>query len=144
MTLATLLFNALLAIFPNAPTMPCLLARHDALIAQVEASAERYQVPVGLMLSVAFVETHISCDRASYGNFGAPISRTQRHTAGNADSEASALAMGHRRCHTWEGAVSSFRCGMCVCPRNMNYVRNTMSLTRRLYTRVNREIPDGI
>lgn len=41
-----------------------------------------------------------------------------------------ALALGHRRCGTWTGAVAHFRCGACVCAGS--YTARVTGLWRRV------------
>lgn len=107
----------LLSIWPHSPALPCIDARHDEIVEMGTRSAETYNVPIVVLLVVGFSETHFGCDPASGGNWGAPRDRNHRHTAGNSDSAASALALGYSRCHTWPGAISHFRCGRCgTCP----------------------------
>ncbi len=117
---AALLF-ALLALRPHSPQLPCITARHDTIVSQATASAERYGVPVSVLLVTSFNETHLTCDRGEGNGWGAPASRTRRHTAGTSDNHASALALGYRRCHSWLGAISSYRCGNCMCRRLVGY-----------------------
>jgi hypothetical protein len=111
-TATTLLF-ALLALRPHSPARHCIDARHDVIVAQATAVSERYGVPVAVLLVTAFNETHIGCDRGEGGGWGAPASRTRRHVAGTPDNHASALALGYRRCHTWEAAIAHYRTGLC-------------------------------
>lgn len=84
----------LLAVLPaRRPYAACLTARTERVIADADA----------LLLAVGYAESHLGCARGSGGCWGAPVSRTARHTAGRASHAASALALGH------------FRCGRCVC-----------------------------
>jgi len=107
----------LLAVPVPAAERRCILARREAIAASAEAAAAAHHVPVALLLSVAYLESHLGCSRGSGGCWGAPISRTRRGVAGGADRAASALALGYRRCGgTDEGAVASFRWGRCRVP----------------------------
>lgn len=143
MTLAQLLFTALISIFPNTPSLRCLLARRTNIEADITRSSASYSVPAGLLVSVAFNETHLGCDRGSGGCWGAPIDAQHRHTAGNSDSAARVLRTGYDRCHnSWRGAVSRFRCGLCACPEQYaGYVNHVLGLSRRLYTQAGQPIP---
>lgn len=142
MSISELLFLAILLIFPNTPSRTCMESRREQIILSAASSSSTYQVPIGLLYSVAFNETHLGCDRGSGGCWGAPIDPQHRHTAGTSDHAALALKHGFERCHTWAGAVSRFRCGLCVCPNRFdNYTDRVMSLSRRLYTRANLAVP---
>lgn len=143
MTLAQLLFAAILLIFPNTPSRACLMAHQANIEADITRSSATYSVPAGLLVSVAFNETHLGCDRGSGGCWGAPIDAQHRHTAGNSDSAARVLRTGYDRCHnSWRGAVSRFRCGLCACPEQYaGYVNHVLSLSRRLYTQAGRAVP---
>lgn len=109
--------TALLLAFPSLAHRPCVIARREQIAAAAEAAARRHEVPVGLLLAVAVLESHLGCNPRSGGCWGAPISRDRRHTAGTADHAASALALGLRRCGSDEGAIAHFRWGRCRVPR---------------------------
>ena len=122
---------ALLAVLPaRRPYAACLTARTERVIADADAASREHGVPVALLLSVGYAESHLGCARGSGGCWGAPVSRTARHTAGRASHAASALALGHRRCGTWSGALGHFRCGQCVCAGN--YVARVGGLWQRV------------
>lgn len=106
----------LLALLPaRRPYAACLAARTARVTADADAASREHGVPVRLLLAVGYAESHLGCAPRSGGCWGAPVSRTALHTAGRASHAASALALGHRRCGTWTGAVAHFRCGRCVC-----------------------------
>lgn len=137
-----ILFAALLAIFPRSPAVECLRARTDTIVTQAREAAARRGVPVGLLLAVGFMESHLGCDRASGGCWGAPISPDRRGTAGTPDHAAQALATSREVCGTWEGAVCRFRCGLCRCPdRHTRYASTAMGLARRIYTSAGEAVP---
>ena len=118
MSAAAWLAALLLAVPVPARERTCILARRETIAASADAAAAAHGIPVALLLSVAYLESHLGCARGSGGCWGAPISRTRRGVAGGADRAASALALGYRRCgQTDEGAVSSFRWGLCRPPR---------------------------
>ena len=104
---------ALLSAYPHLAHRACVVARASQIAADADSAAARYAVPVGVLLAVAVLESHLGCAPRSGGCWGAPVSRTRRQTAGRADHAASALALGLRRCHSDEGAVSHFRWGVC-------------------------------
>jgi len=107
----------LLAVPVPAAERACILARRETIAASADAAAAAHGVPVALLLSVAYLESHLGCSRGSGGCWGAPISRARRGVAGGPASAASALALGYRRCGgTPEGAVASFRWGLCRVP----------------------------
>jgi hypothetical protein len=107
----------LLAVPVPAAERACIIAHQAMIAASADAAAEAHHIPVALLLSVAYLESHLGCSRGSGGCWGAPISRTRRGVAGGADRAASALALGYRRCGgTPEGAVASFRWGLCRVP----------------------------
>lgn len=117
MTAAAWIAALLLAVRVPAVERACIVARRDTIAASAEAAAVAHGVPVALLLSVAYLESHLGCSAHSGGCWGAPISRTRRGVAGGPDRAASALALGYRRCGgTDEGAVSSFRWGRCRVP----------------------------
>ena len=114
---AAWLVALLLAVRVPVAERRCIVARREAIASTATAAAEAHHVPVALLLSVAYLESHLGCSAHSGGCWGAPISRARRGVAGGADRAASALALGYRRCGgTPEGAVSSFRWGLCRVP----------------------------
>lgn len=125
---------ALLAVLPaRRPYAACLTARAARVIADADAASREHGVPVALLLSVGYAESHLGCARGSGGCWGAPVSRLHRHAAGRASHAASALALGHRRCGTWAGALGHFRCGRCVCEGS--YVARVAGLWSRVERR---------
>lgn len=125
---------ALLAVLPaRRPYSACLTARAPRVIADADAASREHGVPVALLLSVGYAESHLGCARGSGGCWGAPVSRLHRHTAGRASHAASALALGHRRCGTWTGALAHFRCGRCAC--DGSYVARVAGLWQRVERR---------
>ena len=117
MTAAAWLAALLLAVRVPVAERRCIVARHDTIADSATAAAEAHGIPVALLLSVAYLESHLGCSRGSGGCWGAPISRARRGVAGGPDRAASALALGYRRCGgTPEGAVASFRWGRCSVP----------------------------
>ena len=113
---ATAWIAALLMAFPSLAHRTCVRSRAPQIAAAAEAAAQRHEVPVGLLLAVAVLESHLGCNPRSGGCWGAPISRNRRGVAGTADHAASALALGLRRCGTDEGAIAHFRWGRCHVP----------------------------
>ena len=117
MTAAAWLVALLLAVRVPVAERRCIVARREAIASTATAAAEAHDIPVALLLSVAYLESHLGCSAHSGGCWGAPISRARRGVAGGPDRAASALALGYRRCGgTPEGAVASFRWGLCRVP----------------------------
>ena len=112
---------ALLTAYPHLAHRACIVARASQIAADADSAAARYGVPVGVLLAVAVLESHLGCAPRSGGCWGAPVSRTRRQTAGRADHAASALALGMRRCGSWPGAVSHFRWGTCSRRAHVGY-----------------------
>ena len=112
MTAAAWLVALLLAL-PHARARECLFARGATIAAEAGTAAAAHGVPVALLLAVGFRESQLGCDVRAGGGWGAPRRRGQS----GADAAASALALGYRRCGgTPEGALSSFRWGLCRVP----------------------------
>ena len=126
---------AILTLFPHMSgnNRPCIERRHERIVQQLRETTAA-GVPAPLMASVAFIETHLGCDRHEGGNWGAPIDRRHRHTAGDHMDAAQALLTGLQRCGTWDGAVSRFRSGLCRTRRTyvLRYVHNVNALVRRI------------
>jgi len=129
---------AILAIFPHMSgnNRACVESRRDRIVQQLTETTAA-GVPAPLMASVAFMETHLGCDRHEGGNWGAPIDRNHRHTAGTHMDAAQALLTGLQRCGTWDGAVMRFRSGMCRTQQAyaVRYVRIVNALVRRIEMR---------
>lgn len=123
MQLVHILLTTLLATFPRVPQPQRgrIDERRESIVAAAAAASAAHGVPPEILLVVGFLETHLGTDSGEGGNWGAPISRSRRHTAGTPDHAASALAAGYRVCGTWFGAVSRFRCGLCRCPKLHGY-----------------------
>lgn len=127
---------AILAIFPHMSgnNRACIVQRHDRIVQQL-AETTAAGVPVELMASVAFKETHLGCDRHEGGNWGAPVDRNHRHTAGDHMDAAQSLLTGRERCRNWRGSVMRFRTGLCnprgvVGRRYLHGVENLMDRIR--------------
>lgn len=145
MTIAQLLLTALLNLFPymSGDNRACIVRNFNS-IAQVAENAERdLGVPAAVMLTVGFIETHNGCDRGEGGNWGAPISPTQRHVAGAPSQAGVALQHGFERCGSWLGAISRFRSGHCRIPPAMeHYPRTAMRIITRISTDASVALPE--
>ena len=135
MQIFQLLLSAILSIFPymSGNNRACIERNFDDIAMVAEAAERDMGVPPAVILAVGFLETHLGCDQGEGGNWGAPISRTRRHTAGTPAQAALALSHGYQVCHTWVGAISRFRSGQCRIPARMaNYPRNAVRLINRM------------
>lgn len=146
MQLAHLLLTTLLALYrPPIDIRHRLESHHDRIVEQATAAAERHAVPVGVLLAVGFLETHLGQDAGEGGGWGAPIDRYHRHIAGTPDTAASALAWGFRRCRSWLGAVSHYRCGLCACRRLVGYDAPTaIRIVVRLHDQSGMPLPEHL
>lgn len=147
MTIAQLLLAALLHLFPHmSGNNRVCIQKHFDSIAQVAEAAERDNgVPAAIMLSVGFLETHLGCSAGEGGNWGAPISRTQRHVAGTPRQAAVALQHSYERCGSWVGAISRFRSGRCTIPSSMaSYPRTALRIMNRISRDTGTPVPLNI
>jgi hypothetical protein len=111
---------AILAIFPHMSgnNRQCIMDRQQMIATQLQEVSEPVAPgapvpPVELTAAVAFAETHLGCDLHEGGNWGAPIDRNHRHTAGTHLSAVRVLSRGYERCGSWDGAILRFRTGLC-------------------------------
>ena len=111
---------AILAIFPHMSgnNRQCIIDRQPRIAAQLREVSEPIEPgapvpPVELTAAVAFAETHLGCDINEGGNWGAPIDRNHRHTAGTHLSAVRVLSRGYAQCGSWDGAIVRFRTGFC-------------------------------
>jgi len=109
-------------------------------LTQIEESARlgfvTYNVPPGILLSVAFKETHLGTIAGSGGNWGAPSSPQHRQTPGTPLHAARALSVAYERCgHSWVGAIGRFRSGLCRPTErgHIAYVIEVSNLINRVY-----------
>lgn len=140
------LVAALLSLYPamSPGARECIAARQNE-IAQDLADAAPLGVPPALYLAVGLFETHLGCDRASGGCWGAPVDRYHRHTAGAPIATARALAASLRVCGTWPRALARFRCGICAgCPRSGYRPAQVLSLASRLCARAGVDCGGGL
>lgn len=124
MTPETILL-AILAIFPHMSgnNRQCIIDHQPRIAAQLREVSEPIAPgapvpPMELTAAVAFAETHLGCDINEGGNWGAPIDRNHRHTAGTHMSAVRVLSRGFTRCGSWDGAILRFRTGLCNPARN--------------------------
>lgn len=129
---------AILAIFlhMSGNNRACIEGNRGRIVQQLTETTAA-GVPTEIMAAVAFVETHLGCDRGEGGNWGAPIDRLHRHTAGTHMDAAQSLLTGRRECGTWDGAIMRFRSGLCRTqqPYAVRYVRMVNQLVRRIEAR---------
>jgi hypothetical protein len=140
--------NALLGSFRLVParTRQRIEARRDHIEDRAYQSEVQHGVPMGVILPVAWVESHVGTDDGEGGNWGAPISPARRHTAGTPMHAARALAWSYRVCgYDWQRAVARFHSGLCQphAARHQEYVRTVTRLVRAVYSQVGVPIPEG-
>jgi hypothetical protein len=138
-----LLLTALLATFTHMPARHCIERRFDEITTAAGDASDRFGVPPALLLSVGFHETWLGCHGER--DWGAPVDRRHRHTAGTPADAAASLAIGLRVCGTWNGAITRFRSGLCSVPPGdprRDYVRSVLRLQRRVIARARRH-PDA-
>ena len=116
----TSIILALLAIFPHMSgnNRQRIIERQSRIAQQLQEVSEPIEPgapvpPVELTAAVAFAETHLGCDLNEGGNWGAPIDRNHRHTAGTHLSAVRVLSRGFTQCGSWDGAILRFRTGLC-------------------------------
>ena len=125
---------AILTIFPymSGNNRACIESRRDRIVQQLTETTAA-GVPTEIMASVAFMETHLGCDRNEGGGWGAPIDAAHRHTAGTHMNAASVLVRGLERCGSWDGSIRRFRTGLCQpTPVGTAYLRRVNQLVRRI------------
>lgn len=147
MSIAQLILSAILAIFPymSGNNRACIVDRQAQIAQHATEGQQTHGVPELVMMSVGFSETHLGCDINEGGNWGAPISRHQRHTAGTPNHAAAALRRSYEVCGNWTGAISRFRCGLCSCPgRTASYTQRVVGLMRTLSARANVPMPENM
>lgn len=150
--------QGLLGLFQTTPTRSriplrtrLLIEAHRATIERnAQASLDVHGVPIGVILAIAFQETHLGTDRYEGGGWGAPISPNHRNTAGTPMHAARALATSYERCgHNWQRAVSRFQSGLCVPiagfrgALHRTHLQDVTGLVRRLYASLGEPLPSG-
>ena len=141
--LAAEMVTAILVKYPQTPARQCIVARHQQIESVLVASHIRYpDMPMEMIATIGFLETHLGCARGQGGNWGAPISPQHRHVAGTPMQAAVALWRSYEVCHNWEGAARRFRTGLCeATPIGTRYGRLAMNLSYNIRMQVlaNRE-----
>jgi len=147
MTTSELVLAALLHLFPHMShnNRACIEANRDHIVRVAEEGLRDHGVPPLVMISVGFMETHLGCDVGEGGNWGAPISRAERHRAGTPGQAAQALQTSREVCGTWLGAISRFKSGLCRIPPSMTfYTRGTLRLMNRLSRETGLPMPESL
>lgn len=139
---------AILALFPHMSgnNRHCIETQQARIVQQLLEVSQPHEPgapvpPTELTAAVAFAETHLGCDLHEGGNWGAPLDRLHRHTAGTHMHAVRALSRGYQRCGSWDGAVLRFRTGLCN-PRRSPSPQVREQGTH--YLRVIRRIVEGI
>lgn len=133
----------------------CIERNQDRIASQLQeiasSSSETLPAipPLDLMTSVAFLESHLGCDFNHSGDWGAPPSVSQRHTAGTHMNAARVLSNGYQVCNSWEGSVLRFHTGLCdpmtqtsnvpLRVRGVEYLRTVSRIQRRIRLHVIRQ-----
>lgn len=127
----------ILSLFRNINYQTCIHNRIDEIATHARNSERLTGVPAPILLVIGFNETHWSCNPRSYGGWGSPISPQNRRTAGTPNQAAIALRNSYNICHSWRGAISRFRCGLCNCPPRYNsYINNSVRMIKETYDRI--------
>jgi hypothetical protein len=147
MNIAQLILSAILAIFPymSGNNRACIVQRQERIVQHATEGRTNHNVPELVMMAVGFSETHLGCDINEGGNWGAPISRHRRHTAGTPGQAAAVLRRSYEVCGNWSGAISRFRCGLCSCRGSTaSYTPRVIGLMRTISTRSGVPMPDNM
>lgn len=143
MSIYQILIVSLLNLYMSGNNRACIQANQVQIASVLQDGEQNHGVPPLVLLSVGFMETHLGCDAGEGGNWGAPISRLNRHRAGTPAQAAMALQASYRACGTWLGAISRFRSGLCRIPRGMaHYPRGVVRLMTMLSQRTNQSLPN--
>lgn len=128
--------TAILTLYPymSHNNRQCIIDHRTQIEQVLNTSHAHYpEMPMEVIATIGFMETHLGCDSGEGGNWGAPLSATQRHIAGTPFQAATALWHSYERCHTWEGAARRFRTGNCrPTPTGSPYARRAMNVINRL------------
>lgn len=127
------LILTLLSLWPHGmPARRCVRDRADEIAAHLDAGLAEHGVPPEILASVGWHETWLGC--AGERDWGAPVDRRHRHTAGTPGHAARALARSLAVCGSWPAAVARFRSGLCRPrrPEHLHYVASVMRLAERL------------
>ena len=134
------ILTAILSLYPymSGNNRQCII-QHREQIEQVLIESQRNypEMPMEMIATIGFMETHLGCDYGEGGNWGAPLSPTQRHVPGTPFQAATALWHSYEHCHTSEGAARRFRTGLCR-PTNTGspYARRAIHVMNRLRVHV--------
>lgn len=111
------LLLAVLTAFPvmNGTNRSCIETNLAQIEQQVAEAIRTYpRVRPAYFIAIAFIETHLGCDRGAGGNWGAPISATRRHVAGTHMHAARLASRSLEVCRGDElSAARRFRTGLC-------------------------------
>jgi hypothetical protein len=141
--LSTTLLVSLLAMYPHGIGMARMRAHSESIATQADAASAHWNVPPALLLSVCLLETHCGQDSGEGGNWGSPVDRRHRHTAGTADNAARDLAHSFAICHTWYAATRRYRSGLCGRDAERGYAAATaLHLAERIMARAHVPLPD--
>lgn len=144
MTISESLLAALLVLHSHIPEPmgSCIRGRQTEIARQAQEASDRTGVPPAIILVVGFMESHFGCHPRSGGCWGAPVDPQHRQTAGTHMHAAVALQHSFAVCHSWQGAISRFRCGLCRCPSNPDYVANATRWVTDAHAHLSLPLPD--
>lgn len=129
---------------PDTHPRACIEATRAAIEAAAIAGQSELEVPPAVLLAVGRRETHFGCNGES--DWGAPASRTARHTAGTPRDAARVLSESFAVCHSWRGAIGRFRSGLCDPwqTAHRNYVAGVMRDIERTHVRARINLPPAL
>lgn len=129
----TAALSLFLSLRPPLPIRRCIEARAARISRRAAEASREHGVPVAIILSVGWLESHLGCDPRSGGSWGSPTDRNHRLRAGGPWHTARDLATSYRVCGSWTGAVARYRCGLCNCTPRVGYgVRDVDRLVYRI------------
>ncbi len=139
------LLFALLAVCPHCPREAAIRRAAEHIAETADDAEESYGVPAGILVTIAFLETHIGTDAGEGGGWGAPTDARHRNVAGTAFNSAHILATGFATCHTWFRAITYYRSGHCVFGHLVGYeAPYAVGLIERIYDRAGIDRPERL
>jgi hypothetical protein len=143
-----ILLITLMTLFPHMPRTErrCIERSAESIVQRINDAEQNQHVPAGIILVVAFYESHIGCTHRRVTNWGTLIVRRGRHYNGTSSNAAVSLETGFRVCRNWEGAINLFRCGYCSCDpsRLIGYTpRRAILRIAQLYNSAGLPLPDN-
>ena len=146
MEFARTVFMIVLGFWARVSHRTCIDQNESSIVRQIEAGQAEHGVPSPVLAVVAYLESHYGCDPRSRGSWGVPWRFQGNYSGTQGNITARSLATGFRRCGSWEGAISRFRCGSCTtCPNDGGYTpAEAITLVRRVYSVSREPVPDHL